>query len=277
MHERGESFPIEDHYENFETVRALLRPSQPEKSRFLQKPLALADGGIKHRGGDRIRKGTANYENWVLFINGEKGPPLPTEGERRVPVLTAEGLTLQAEEFRFEGDVLDVERKGAQEFYVAQPGGEGGRVWTELRVVDAGPYLLEFRVVPGSTPMRWGFESDPARVLRTPPEDGLDEHGFGVTGPANLLDDEAPLVDARGGLELRGGVLHMDGRRGEAAWLSPSEVRNTGVSAKVTLADDEEGGDDALLLFDALFTIAKGSAVMVAMSTTRDSPLPWRL
>ena len=89
VHERDEEFPIEDHFTNFETVARLINASQPEKSRFLQKPLAIADGGIKHKGGDRIKQESANYENWVLFINGEKGPPIPSEGERRVPALTA--------------------------------------------------------------------------------------------------------------------------------------------------------------------------------------------
>lgn len=250
VHERGDLFPVEDHYANFETVLRLLKAGEPEKSRFLQKPLAIEDGGIKHRGGDRIRRGDANFENWTLFINGERGPPLPTEGEQRIPVLTAEGLTIQVEDFGFEGDVFDDERKGAEEFYVARPGGEGGSVWTDLRVADAGPYLLEFRLAPGTEPMRWNFVGSRTRALGPREDEEADESGFVFRGPANLLDGDAPLLDTSGGLALRRGVLWMDGRQEEAVWLSPSEVRNSGVSAKVELADEEEGGDDALLLFD---------------------------
>ena len=249
-HERGEPFPIEDHYANFTMVQKLLKPGEPERSRFLQKPLAAADGGIKHRGGDRIRKGTANYENWVLFINGEKGPPLPTAGEQVVPTLTAEGLVIQAEDFHFEGDLEDTEMKGAEEYYVAQPGESGGRLTTDLRVLDAGPYELTFRLARGTSAVRWGFEGGAAHTLAIPTEEEQDEHGFAVVGPTNLLDGSAPLEDARGGLALSDGVLHMDGRKEEAAWLSPSRVRHTGVSTKVVCADEEDGGDDALLLFD---------------------------
>ncbi len=249
-HERGEEFPLEDHYANFQTVLRLVTPGRPDRSRFLTKPLALADGGIKHRGGDRIKKDSANHANWLLFIAGEKGPPLPTPGEREVPVLTAEGLTIQAEDFVFEGGVDDIEMKGAQEFYVAQSGTTEGRVWTDVRVVDAGAYTIEFRVKPGTKPMRWGFDDRDARVLPIPPAADRKEHGFGITGPRNLLDGQTPLLEARGGLQLRKQVLHMDGRRGGAAWLSPSEVRNSGCAAQVKPADEEEGGDDALLLFD---------------------------
>lgn len=250
VHARDVAFPVEDHYTNFETVVRLLKPGSPKKSRFLQKPLAIADGGIKHRGGDRIHEGGANHENWIRFINGERGPPLPTGGEQKIPTLTAEGLTIQVEDFHFEGDVFDDEREGAQEFYVARPGSEGGTVWTDIRVADAGPYLLEFRVAPGQTPMQWHFVGGSARALGPQENEEVNEHGFVYRGPANLLDDEAPLLDARGGLKLREGILQMDGRQEDAVWLSPSEVRNSGVSARVALADDEEGGDDVLLLFD---------------------------
>ena len=70
------------------------------------------------------------------FIQGEVGPPLPREGEPRTPVLTAEGLTIQAEDFRFEGEVFDDEMKGAEAYYVARAGEAGGRVHVDLRVVD---------------------------------------------------------------------------------------------------------------------------------------------
>ncbi len=247
-HGRGEEFPLEDHYANFQTILRLVTPGNPERSRFLAKPLALADGGIKHRGGDRIAKDSANYANWVAFIGGEKGPPLPTPGERRVPELTAEGLVIQAEDFVFEGGVDDVEVKGAQEFYVARAERGGGTVWTNVRVIDPGAYRLAFRVLPGREAMRWGLAGGDRRELARPRE--RDEHGFGWTGPDNLLDGATPLAQTSGGLTLRGDVLLMDGRRTPAAWLSPSQVKNRGCAVQVRPADEEDGGDDALLLFD---------------------------
>jgi len=248
--ERGEEFSLEDHVTNFETALRLVRPGKPLKSRFFTKPLALDAGGIKHKGGDRIKKDSANYENWLLFIQGERGPPLPTPGEKAVPVLTGEGLTIQAEDFEFDGDIEDIEVKGAQEFYVAMAGDTGGRILTDLRVVDGGAYRLQVRFLPGTKPLRLGFEGGEAWTLPVPSEDDREEHGFAYAGPTTLLDGTTPLLAPRGGLVLRDKVLHMDGRRGEAAWLSPSEVRNAGAAARLRLADEEEGGDDGLLLFD---------------------------
>jgi hypothetical protein len=109
---------------------------------------------------------------------------------------------------------------------------------------------MRFRFIPGTQPLRWGFDARPGQTLAPPPASERDAAGFGESGPLHLLDDEAPLVDARGGLRIEQGVLHMDGRSGEAAWLSPSEVRHTGVSTQVMLADEESGGDDVLLLYD---------------------------
>ena len=249
-HERDQEFPLEDHYRNFETVLKLVRPGEPFKSRFFVKPLALADGGIKHKGGDRITKDSENYDNWMLFIRGERGPPLPKEGEERTPVLTNEGLVIQAEDFRFEGDLDDVEAEGADEFYVVEPGEAGGRLVTDLRVADAGAYLLEVRFKPGTRPLRLGFEGMEPWTLPIPPEEDREAHGFAYAGPLTLLDRADPLVDSRGILDLRDDHLHMDGRTEEAAWLTPAAVKNAGALMRVRLAHEEEGGDDALLLFD---------------------------
>ena len=249
-HERGEPFPIEDHHANFQTVLTLLEPEKPLTSRFLLKPLAVQDGGLKHKGGDRFGKDSVNYENWVQFLQGEQGPPLPTPGVRVIPEITAQAISLQAEDFDFEGDLDDAERKGAESFYVAVPGAEGGRLVLDMRVVDAGPYVMELRVQPGTVPLRWGFEGEDGEPLQLPPAGARDEHGFALTRPERLLDGPAPLVDARGELVLDGKVMRMDGRRGEAAWLSPSDTRNSGCVARLRMADEEEGGDDAFVLFD---------------------------
>ena len=250
VHPRDEPFPLEDHYANYEMVRRLVKAGAPLDSRFLLKPLAIADGGIKHKGGDRITKAGATYEAWVQFLQGVRGPPLPKEGERRVPLLTAEGLSIQAEEFHFEDTVYDDEMRGAEDLTVARAGEEGGRLHVDLRVVDAGPYRMSFRVAPGTAPLRWWFDEGTRHTRAMPATAELDEHGFGSIGPERLLDGEAPLVDPRGSLVLDGSTLRMDGRQGEAAWLSPSEVRHTGVSATLRMAGEEEGGDDALLLYD---------------------------
>lgn len=249
-HERGDEFPLEDHYANFETVMKLVRPGQPMKSRFLTKPLALEAGGIRHKGGDRIEKDSVNHENWLLFIQGERGPPIPTEEEARTPVLTNEGLVIQAEDFAFEGDVEDTEVKGAEEFYAAEAGPGGGRLAIDLRVADAGAYRLDVRFKPGTAPLRLGFAGLEPWTLPIPPEDEREEHGFAYAGPLTLLDHADPLVDERGLLHLEGDVLVMDGRGNEAGWLSPAEVRSAGAVARVRLAHEEEGGDDTLLLFD---------------------------
>src|SRR5262245_16579093 len=73
VHAVGAPFPEPDHQTNFATVQKLLVPGKPDQSKFLLKPLAKKDGGVKHGGGDRIFKDTPAYKNWVGFINGERG------------------------------------------------------------------------------------------------------------------------------------------------------------------------------------------------------------
>ena len=249
-HERG-AFPLEDHYANFETVLALLKPGKPERSRFLTKPLAVADGGIKHKGGDRIRKDDERHRHWVAFIRGERGPALRDPAKApSVPTLTSEGLVLQVEDFLREGDLSEKDVQGADADYVIVPGKAGGELSQSVNVADPGPYRIELRLRPGKAPVQWGIVGGPTLTLAPDRDVTRDANGFAVVGAANLLDAGVPLVDARGALTLAKGVLRMDGRAEDAAWLSPATVRHRGVSTRVAMPHEEDGGDDVVLLFD---------------------------
>jgi len=69
----GVKIPEAESQKNFETVSKLVKPGKPDKSEFLLKPLAVADGGAVHKGGDRIFKGTPAHKAWLDFIGGAKG------------------------------------------------------------------------------------------------------------------------------------------------------------------------------------------------------------
>lgn len=69
----GATIPEAESFRTFQTVLKLLVPGKPEQSKFLLKPLAERDGGVKHGGNDRIFKGTPAYRAWVDFIEGAKG------------------------------------------------------------------------------------------------------------------------------------------------------------------------------------------------------------
>lgn len=71
----GVKIPEAESKTNFDVVSKLVAPGKPEKSPFLLKPLAVADGGVAHKGGDKIFKGTPAHRAWVDFINGGKGSP----------------------------------------------------------------------------------------------------------------------------------------------------------------------------------------------------------
>ena len=245
----GDEFPLEDHYKNFETVLELLRPGQPERSRFLQKPLAAEDGGLKHRGGDRIRKGDDNYENWVAFIGGERGPPLPSEVDDTPVRITTAGVTIQAEDFGREGDVRLVEDAEAEGFHRVVAGKEGGVLLFNLSVAEGANYrvLLRARTDGGGVKIRFG-EADPSTVAVEP----SDPPAFVEVGPRHLVDEKRPLFDPRGDIALAAQGVMLDGRRSGAAFLVEPGVRHRGAAAHFWMPHEEEGGDDALLLFDMI-------------------------
>jgi len=243
---RGEELPLADHYANYETVLTLTDRQRPEKSRFLLKPLALADGGLPHRGGDRIVKGDANHVNWLAFLKGERGPPLPTGRRQGGPPLLESALTLEAEamerdaslEERF--DALTPEKK----WMVAEA--KAGRLSARVRVPEAGDYAMKLAVVGGAGPLGVALDGGPPVDVEVPAA------GRAEVGPRFLLDGAAALRAPRGDLRVEAGRLVLDGRGGEASFLAASEVDHQAVEARLALASEEDGGDDAWLCFDML-------------------------
>lgn len=245
----GGSLTLEEHYTNYQAILRLTSPRDPLKSRFLVKPLAVADGGFQHKGGDRIRKDDVNYLRWVEFLTGVRGPPLPS-GARPAPrALTAQGLALEAEDLRAEGDLARVDLKEARGYLAVTAGSEGGELDAQVDVEDAGTYRVAVRAAAGLEGLTLTI-GDGAPTPLGPLDPAPGPGGLVRYGPQTLLDGAEPLAGVSGVLALEGETLRMDGRAGGAAWLSPAQVRHRGVSARVRLPDEEDGGDDAWLLFD---------------------------
>jgi hypothetical protein len=243
------ALPLEDVHANYQTVMRLVSPSRPERSRFLLKPLAEADGGIAHKGGDVIRAGDVNHVRWLEFLQGVRGPPLATGVRRAVPVLTAQGLALEAEDLTLEGALAEVDDKHARLYLAVEATEEGGALDVELEVQDAGPYRIVVRAVPGPEPLELEMQDGPVWPIG-PTGEPADPPAYVDLEPRSLLDRKEPLRTPRGDLRLEGDVLAMDGRLETAAWLSPAQVRHSGASLRVRLPPEEEGGDDVWLLFD---------------------------
>ncbi len=249
-HLPGSPFPLADHRENYETVLRLLTPGKPLDSKFLLKPLAERDGGVKHEGGDRIFRGDANHLAWTDFINGAKGPPPPEDVPEEValPSVLDQGLLLQAEGMVATGDAAPADEDGAQGKVVA-PGASGGRLTARFRVSRTADYALTLRGTRAPRGFRVRVDgSEPIEV--DPPKDALSD-----TSPRLPLDGGLPLEARLGRLSVRseGGALRMDGRQGTARFLSPADLPHTRVEARVSIPDvDEPGRDDAWLLFDCI-------------------------
>ncbi len=243
---RGEALPLVDHYANYQTVLALSDLARPERSRFLLKPLAKADGGLPHKGGDRIFKGDANHGNWLAFLRGERGPPLPSARREGGPPLLEATLTLEAEameqdeglEERFDAAMPEKKWIGA--------GVKAGRLAARVRVPEAGDYAMTLAVVGGKGPLGVALDGGPPVDVEVPAT------GRAEVGPRFLLDGAAALRSARGDLRAAEGKMRMDGRGAEASFLGAGEVDHSAVEARIALADEEDGGDDAWLLFDML-------------------------
>ncbi len=242
---RGEELSLEQHYANFRTVLALSRPGKPLASPFLQKPLAVADGGTAHRGGDRIRKGDPNYQNWVAFLEGARGPELPRAGRGELPVLEGR-LIVEAETMARVGDLVEHADPVAREQRWVAAGERSGRLTVTFRVPEAGDYAVALSVRGGPGPLGLGLDESPPVEVEIPPE------GAAEVGPALLLDGRASLRDVRGEVWIEEGRLSLVGHGGEAAFLSPAEVDHRAVEAVVRLPPEEDGGEDAFLLFDML-------------------------
>jgi hypothetical protein len=113
-------------------------------------------------------------------------------------------------------------------------------------------YAITFRAngTPGT--FRFRVDERPPLSVTVSPLEAADA-GFAWVGPSVPADGAEPLLGARGTLRVEGGALRMEGRPKHAAsWLSPAEVEHASIEAVVSPATEEEGGDDALLLFDMI-------------------------
>lgn len=241
---RGVRLTLAEHYANFQTVVGLSTPGKPLASRFLLKPLAVADGGLPHKGGDRFRKGDPNYANWTSFLGGEVGPPIPREGAEGGPLLLEAALTVEAEAMERDAGLEEQSEPVAPEKRWVVGATKSGRVWQAVRVPEAGDYAVRLDVRGGAGPIGFGLDEQAPIYVEVPAT------GAAEVGPAFLLDGKAALREARGDLTLADGRLRLDGRGGEASFLSPAEKDHTGVEATFRIGGEEDGGDDALLLFD---------------------------
>lgn len=247
-----EPFTHEQRYVNFQTILLNVKPGQPEKSRFLLKPLAEADGGLRHRGGDKFRRDSQAYRDWVAFINGEEGKPLPTGEPPPVPRLTTAGLTLQAEQFAIDAELAEVEQVGAVGTCVTAES-EDGDLYIDFDVQDPGTYILSARVTPGGPPLRWSLDRQPMGYMTDATEAAAGEDGFAEVGPRVLADSLKPFEDVEGRVSIdAAGHVAMDAEGQTARWISPVAVEHTGAEAHVVVPGERQGFDDALLLFDMI-------------------------
>ena len=254
-HVGGTRFPLADHRKNYDTVVKLLMPGHPEQSKFLLKPLAERDGGVKHQGGDRITKGDANYVAWTEFINGTKGPPPPEDPppEVELPTVSEKGLEFEAEAMQISGDAAVAPMDGARggkdgKGSVVAPGPGGGRLTASFRTARGGDYALTLRMTGGT-----------ARGVRVRVDGGepvdvdAPKEGFGEVSPLLPLDNGKPLDGRAGRLTIEGDAIKMDGRQGMARFLSPADLAHKKIEVKIAIpAGDDPARDDAWLLFDCL-------------------------
>ena len=242
---REKPLTLEQQYGNFTVAAANVAPADPAKSRFLMKPLAVEDGGSRSGCAGHVKKADPAYQSIVDFVNGVVGPPLPGRGpERDGPPVLEGTLVLQAEGMEQDGSLEVEEKEGAQEGKVVVSRAEGARVYRTLRVPQEGVFAVSLRVLGGRGPVSFGFDGGEPWVLDPPAE------GFKDVSPWSILDGQTPLHAARGSLTLEAERMRMDGRGSEAAWLSPADVEYDAVRAVFSMPSEEDGGDDAFLLFD---------------------------
>ncbi len=247
IHEGGTRFPLADHRKNYDTVTRLLVPGKPESSKFLLKPLAERDGGVKHTGGDLITKGDANYKSWVDFINGVKGPPPPDDAppEEELPTASATGLVFQAEDLKASGDITITTTAGGSK--VAMPGPAGGRLTGKFRANRAGDFQIALKAIAATRGMRLRIDGG------EPLDVEVIGHGAVEVTPRIPLDGGKPLDARLGRLAVVDDAISMDGREGTARFLAPVDTAHAKIEAIVRIpGPDEPGRDDAWLLFDCL-------------------------
>ena len=168
VHGRGEPFPLEDHYANFQTVLRLVDPSKPTRSRFLRSPSPKPTGTSAPRRRSFPQGEQRSTRTGCRSSTGRKSPPLPTRRPCRCPRDGRRTSSLQAEDLDLGGDLEDARWTAPRSSTSSSPSREGGRLLTTLRVLDAGPYRLTFRLAPGRSPLALGLRGrDAARVART--------------------------------------------------------------------------------------------------------------
>ncbi len=242
---------VQGQYENFKRVLTMLRPKRPKSSRLLMKPLAMDAGGFKHKGGDRIQEKDETYVHFKAFIEGEPGPELPREGPAPVPVLTPDGLVMQAEDLDAGGAYEELIGEGAEDAAVGA--GEGPLlVFAPVRVSDPGTYRLRIRARQGLLPLRMRMGRFDKWIDLAPQGDGTAQSdGWVEVGPRTLCDGIRPLRGVDGDLRVAGHIIELDAKGRRARWLSPEdETPYDRIEAAFTMPDEEGGGVDALLLFD---------------------------
>jgi mono/diheme cytochrome c family protein len=249
--EEGEALDLAEQAVNFETILKLVVAGDPERSRLLQKPLATADGGLKHKGGDLFARGDGRYAIFEAFIRGEAGPPLQSERPRSERRLTSAGLVLEAEDLELAEGVDEVEDAAASGYYAVEPLEGGGRVAVRIEVVDEMAYRIVARVAGGTALPRLRVDATVDSALH-PVDGAAPVAGWRDLVPLHLVDDGQPLREATGSLALVDGHLQLDGRQEVAGFLVPDPARRNGCEVAWLLPDDDDGGDDALLLYDAL-------------------------
>jgi hypothetical protein len=184
--------------------------------------------------------------NWLAFLSGEVGPPIQREPGRDGPPVLEAALTIEAEAMERDAGLEERFEPIAPERKWIVGATKSGRVWQAVRVPEAGDYAVSLSVRGGAGPLGFGLDDGPPVYVEVPAA------GAAEVGPTFLLDGPAALRAPRGDLTVEGGRLKMDGRGAEASFLSPAEKDHTGVEAVFRLASEEDGGDDALLLFDML-------------------------
>jgi hypothetical protein len=247
-HLPGSPFPVADHKKNYDTVCLLLVPGKPMESKFLLKPLAERDGGVKHEGGDRIAKGDGNYVAWTEFIGGTKGPPPPEDAppEEVLPTVQDKGLVLQAEDMTAQGDAAAGALDGATGKAMT-PGAGGGTLRTRFRVGRSADYAVVLHAAAGPRGFRVRIDGSEPVDVEAP------KSAWGDVSPRLPLDEGKPLEGRHGRLTVVDGAVRMDGRQGTARFLSPADLAHSRVEAKFEMPPvDDPSRDDAWLLFDCL-------------------------
>ncbi len=151
--------------QNFESVLSFVNSSNPSRSPFLTKPLAIADGGAEHGGGDRFKKSDPAYGVWNSFVRGEAaGSSKPSAAIALAASFFAVGAAAKLDG---SGSVDPVGQSLKYRWeLVLGPRGSGARVLESTQAVATlrpdlpGAYLLQLVVTDGA-----GVASEPARVV----------------------------------------------------------------------------------------------------------------